>query len=108
MSDEDLLIGAGEQKAAGSGASTIETPKDFITLSVFGVFEDETCIEQKMSMKVPRHTPQDQIALFVWDQVSRLGGLTTTGVKGEYNFYPVALFQKGLRLKLGVVSGVTL
>lgn len=106
MSDEGLLIGS-ETKGA-QGASGLSVPQEMVSISVFGVFTDDTCIEQKMTLKLPKGTNQDQAALFVWDQVSRLGGLTTTGTAGEYNFYPLALFQKGIRLKFGTVVGVTL
>lgn len=107
MSDEGLLLGSADE-ATAQGASGLKVPQEMVSVSVFGVFADETCIEQKMTLKLPKGTNHDQAALFIWDQLSRLGGLTTTGTAGEYNFYPIALFQKGIRLKFGTVVGVTL
>jgi hypothetical protein len=110
VSDADLIIG-GDKTAAEAEAfkqrSAIATPMEHVNISVFGVFPDETAIEQKFQMNKPRGTPDDQVALFVWDQISKLGGLTTTGSAGEYNLYPLNVFKR-ITLKLGVVVGVTL
>lgn len=108
MSDEDLVIGKGEEKAqVAQGASGIQAPSEICQISVFGVYADETCIEQKLSLRLPRGVVHDQAALFVWDQVSKIGGLTTVGTAGEYNFYPLTLFVR-ITLKFGTVVGVTL
>jgi hypothetical protein len=110
MSDEALLIG-GDKTAAEAEAfksrSAIATPTEIKELSVFGVFPDDTAIEQKFKMNSPRGIPDDQIVLFVWDQISKLGGLTSVGSAGEYNFFPLSQFKR-LTLKFGLVVGVTL
>jgi|ERR1700719_1789348 len=105
MSDEDLLIG-GKAEETAQGQSGIQVPSEIVSISVFGVYPDETAIEQEFKLKLPRGIPNDQAALFVWDQVSKLGGLTTTGKAGEYNFYPLAVFKR-LAMKFGTVVGVT-
>lgn len=109
MSDEDLLIGGKDADKAQvvPGASGIQVPSELVQISVFGVYADETAVEQKLSLKLPRGTHHDQAALFVWDQVSRIGGITTIGKEGEYNFYPLAVFAR-IALKFGTVVGVTL
>jgi len=112
VSDEDLLIGGGKkeeppQPEAYQTSSKIATPAEMVSISVFGVYPDDTAIEQQFKLNKPRGTPDDQIALFVWDQVSKLGGLTVTGAAGEYNFFPLSLFKR-ITLKLGIVVGVTL
>ena len=110
MSDEDLLIGAGKQDAATQGASGIKTPQEIQSLAIFGILKDsDEAIEQKMTLRIPRGVPNDQKALFVWDEIAKLGGLTTVGTAGEYNFYPLSsgLFKR-LTLKFNEVVGVTL
>jgi len=104
MSDQALLIGSqpAEPAPQASGRSNIAVPTDICDVSVFGVFPDDTAIEQKFTVNRPRNVPDDQIALFLWDNVSKLGGLTVAGAKGEYNFYPVAQFKR-LTLKLGEI-----
>lgn len=110
MSDEDLIIG-GEKNAAEAEAfkqrSAIATPTELMNLSVFGVLPDGEAIEQKFQLKKPRGVPEDQLVLFLWDQISKLGGLTVQGSGGEYNFYPLARFVR-LTTKFGTVVGVTL
>lgn len=115
MSDEDLLIGSQKEQAiegatqGAQGSSGIVTPKEIMSLSVFGVYENGEAIEQKMKFQAPRGTHRDQCALFIWDQISKLGGLTTTGTEGEYNFYPLqSAGFKRLTLKFNNVVGVTL
>jgi len=109
MADEDLLIGQTKEQLVAQGQSGIHVPSEIVNLSVFGVYEDGTAIEQKMQFRAPRGTPHDQSALFIWDQVSKLGGLTTTGKEGEYNFYPLqSAGFKRLTLKFNHVVGVTL
>src|SRR6266478_1337204 len=106
MSDEGLLIG-GKDAPAPQGASGIQVPSEMVQISVFGVYADETAVEQRLSLKLPRGVAYDQAALFVWDNVAKMGGLTTVGTAGEYNFFPLALFKR-ITLKFGTVVGVTL
>ena len=104
MSEEALLIGADKPVES---QSAIATPQDIVTLSVFGVFPDDLSVEQKMTLRLPRGIHHDQAALFIWDQISRIGGLTVTGQEGEYNFYPLAVFKR-LALKFNKVVGASL
>jgi hypothetical protein len=110
MSDEALLVGGKAetpQPEAFQNRSAIAQPTEIVGLSVFGVFPNDEAIEQTFQLNLPRGVNRDQAVLFVWDQVSKLGGLTTTGTAGEYNFFPLAQFKR-LTMKFNTVVGVTL
>jgi hypothetical protein len=103
MSDEALLVG---QEAPQP--PQVQTPMEMRSISVFGVLKDEgEAIEQKMTLKVPRALHNDQAALWIWDQVAKLGGLTTVGTAGEYNFYPLWVFSR-VTLRFNEVVGVSI
>jgi hypothetical protein len=103
--EEALLIGGDAPKQ--DAKSAIATPVEIVRLSVFGEFPDNTAVEQTLSLRLPRNVPEEQAVLFVWDQISKLGGLTIKGQQGEYNFYPLAVFKR-LTLKFNQVVGVSL
>jgi hypothetical protein len=102
MADEGLLIG---QEQAGKSA--IQQPTEITSISVFGEFPDGAFVEQQFKMNLPRAFPHDQVALVVWESVSKYGGLAVVGSAGEYNWYPLHNFRR-LTMKIGNIVGVTL
>jgi hypothetical protein len=105
MSDEALLIGQTGPEPQAQPA--VQVPMEMQSISVFGVLKNGEAIEQKMTLKLPRNVNRDQAALFIWDNVAKLGGLTTTGTAGEYNFYPLWVFDR-VTLKFNEVVGVSI
>lgn len=115
MSDQDLVIGA---QPPTQGAAGIQVPTDKITVSVFGVFKDsekkdptsseDEYVEQRFPVGVPRHTPEEDIAQFVWvTEFLQQACLRSVGSGGEINFYPLDRFKR-FTMKVGVITGVTL
>ena len=123
MSDEDLLIKqtvaeAEEAAQAPQGRSGIQVPSDFVPISFFGVLKEQATnnkgeyedqyIEQKFTVQVPRNTPSEDVVKYIWrTQVLPTGVLTTTGLAGEVNLYPLELFKR-FTAKPSAVVGVTL
>lgn len=115
MSEQDMLVGA---QPPAQGAAGIQTPMDKITVSLFGVFKDsekadptsseDEYVEQRFPVAVPRHTPEEDIAQFVWTaKFLQQASLRTVGSGGEINFYPLDRFKR-FTVKVGVITGVTL
>lgn len=116
MSDEDLLLkgvvadansAIPAETSGANGRSGIATPMDIITVSVFGVYPDDTAVEAPVKMQVPRHTPGVDVAARALGQFIAQGGILMVGEAGEVNFYPLNVFKR-LTAKVGIVAGVTL
>ncbi|SRR6266550_3756522 len=119
MSDNDLLIGGAAQETKGpQGSSGIQVPTEAVHVSVFGVFKEQKLnhdtalyedeyVEQKFPVNRPKHTPDEDVAQFVWMKFLQQASLRTVGSGGEINFYPLDRFKR-FSMTVGVVVGVTL
>jgi hypothetical protein len=117
MSDEDLLIGGKQEAPKPQGASGIQTPMDFVNVSVFGVFKDseksdptnkeDEYVEQVFKTQRPRGLPDEDVAHFTWMKFLQNAALRAVGSHGEINFYPLDRFKR-FTITVGTVVGVTL
>lgn len=118
MSDEALLIG-GQEAPAPQGSTGIQVPKEFVNVSIFGVFKatgntknvDEKTGDEYVEQKLvpvgrPKGTPDEDVAQFVFLKAMQQASLRIVGSAGEVNFYPLDMFKRFV-VKISQVIGVT-
>lgn len=73
------------------GAATARDVRIVVKGHLKGIEKD---IEQELSIHIPAEQPNnDQAALLLWQEISRIGGLTIKEDNNTYSFYSLTLFS---------------